>query len=370
MEPIQVGALGLSARDVRRLGDGVVTMAAGAPALSPESVHVNRPLTNLVAGYPNREYVADRCCPIVRVAHLSDSYFEHPARQMFQIVDSLLASPSANPNEVASALSQTTYGCKTYALQAPLPNQTQANQDAPLNSQEIVARKVRNVLNLSRERRVAVVLTTSGNYGTNTFALTAGNRFSDATSDPKVWIDQAIRQTRVRVNKLVIGQEAYLSLIRHPKIEAHVNARPSFSIPGAGVAQASPVRPNRQVLADLFELEETVVFEALYDSAADGATENLASVFTRDSCALICCTDTPNILETATFCYTFRHKGSDTASAQSAAGFNASTPIEFRVVPDFVMGGYGGVRVIGVHADDEKVIGAGACGCLITTCIT
>lgn len=345
-----------------------------AAALSPETVHVNRPLTNMVAAYPNREYVADRIAPIVRVLKLSDQYWIIPQKQMFQAPSPDLASPEAKPNVVGSALSTGNYNCKYRTLMGFLPNATIRNADAPLDPRAQVAKKVRNALLLNREIRVAGVACTAANYGSNTLALTASRRFDDPTSDPVKEIDEARRQMRILPNRMALGHEAFLYLIRHPRIKELIQGRSALMIQSdlsrnGGMQSVSPARMNAALLASIFELDEVVVFKSLVDNGPDGGTESLAPVWTRDCVALLKVQDEPNIMETATFMYTFRF-GAATGGALENAATGGAPPIEFRSVPDLLAGGIGGEYEIGVHADDETVIGGAATGFLLTSAIT
>jgi hypothetical protein len=345
-----------------------------AAALSPESVHVNRPLTNMVAAYPNRDFMADRIAPIVRVRKLSDLYWVIPQKQMFQAPSPDLASPEAKPNIVGSALSTDNYNAKYRSLMGFLPNATIRNADAPLDPRAQVGKKVRNALELNREIRVATVACTAANYGTSTVALPVSRRFDDPTSDPVKEIDDARRQMRILPNKLALGHEAFLTLIRHPRIKELLQGRSALMIQrdlssNAGVQTVSPARMNAAILASIFELDEVVVFKALVDNGPDGGTENLQPVWTRDCVALLKVEEQPNIMETATFMYTYRFAGVEGGDVLNGATAGAP-PIEFRSVPDLLAGGIGGEYQIGVHADDEKVVGAGATGFLLTGALT
>ncbi len=360
-------------RTPARLFDGA---GAAASALSPETVHINRPLTNMVAAYPNREYMADRIAPLVRVDALSDLYWVIPQKQMFQAPNPSLVSPEANPNSVGSALSTDNYNCRYYSLMGFLPGATLRNADAPLNPRAQVAKKVKNALLLNREIRVAAVATTAANYGTSTLSLPASSRFDDPTSDPVKVIDDARRQMRILPNRMAIGHEAFLALIRHPRIKELIQGRAALMIQSdlstnAGMSTVSPARMNAALLASIFELDEVVVFKGLVDNGPDGGAENLQPIWTRDAVALLKVEEQPNIMETATFMYTFRFAGVEGGGALvSAARTQGVPPIEFRSVRDDLAGGLGGEYEIGVHADDEKVVGAGSTGYLLTTVIT
>lgn len=345
-----------------------------AGALSPETVHVNRPLTNMVAAYPNRDYVADRVAPILAVRKLSDLYWVIPQKQAFQAPNPDLASPEAKPNVIRSELSTSSYYCKYRSLMGFLPNSTLLNADAPLNVRAIVAGKVRNALLLNRELRVCAALNTVANYGTSTTTLTASNRFDDPTSDPVKVIDDARRQMRMLPNKLAIGHEAFLALIRHPRIKEMIQGRNGMELvrdlaASGGATVATPARMNAAILASVFELDEVVVFKGFYDSGPDGGTEVLSPVWQRDMVALLRVADAPDIMNTTNMIYTFRFVGDMNPDVQNAAAPTAA-PIQFRSVPDLIAGGIGGEYEIGVHADDETIIGGAATGWLLQTAIS
>lgn len=330
---------------------GAHGMTAGDTAhvmsLSPSVVHIDRALTNLVAQYNNREYVADRCLPVLTVKHRSDKIFAFPVTTMQEIADSAVAGPRGQISEVKYNLnSNLTYAVSDYALMDFVSNDEIANADAPLQPKIYAQDIVMNFLMLAREKRVADVVFNASNYGSNTAALSGGDRWDTATSDPIQKIEDAIESCFVRPNTMVIGAQAWIKLRQNPKVLQYILSRASTT------AGAVPLRVNEALFAEAFGLEDVVIGRARYNSAAEGATATSSYLWGK-SAALIRVEKTPSPRATRTFGYTFR--------------FGA---IETREIVDNLRGVRGGVFIKTSHSDSEFVIGGGDTGFLYTTVVS
>jgi hypothetical protein len=320
---------------------------AHAMSLSPSVVHIDRALTNLVAQYNNREYVADQCLPVVSVKHRSDKIFAFPVNTMQEVSDSAVAGPRSQVNEVTYSLtSNLTYSVTDYALMDFVSNDEIANADAPLQPKIYAQDIVMNFLMLAREKRVADVVFNASNYGTNTSALAGANRWDVPTSDPIQAIEDAIESCFVRPNVMVLGAQVWIKLRNHPKVLQYILSRASTT------AGDVPLRVNEQLFAEAFGLEKVVIGRARYNSAAEGATANSSYLWGK-SAALIRVEGTPSPRATRTFGYTFRFG-----------------TIETREIVDNLRGVRGGVFIKTSHSDSEFVIGGSTTGFLYTTVVS
>lgn len=320
---------------------------AHAMSLSPSVVHIDRALTNLVAQYNNREYVADQCLPVVSVKHRSDKIFAFPVNTMQEVSDSAVAGPRSQVNEVTYSLtSNLTYSVTDYALMDFVSNDEIANADAPLQPKIYAQDIVMNFLMLAREKRVADVVFNASNYGSNTAALSGSDRWDTSTSDPIQKIEDAIESCFVRPNTLVLGAQVWIKLRNNPKVLQYILSRASTT------AGDVPLRVNEQLFAEAFGLDNVVIGRAKYNSAAEGAAVSSNYLWGK-SAALIRVEKTPSPRATRTFGYTFRFG-----------------TIETREIVDNLRGVRGGVFIKTSHSDSEFVIGGGDTGFLYTTVVS
>lgn len=316
-------------------------------SLSPNVVHIDRALTNLVAQYNNREYIADSCLPVLTVKHRSDKIFAFPVTTMQEIADSSVAGPRGQVSEVKYNLnSNLTYAVSDYALMDFVSNDEIANADAPLQPKIYAQDIIMNFLMLAREKRVADVVFNASNYGSNTAALAGADRWDTATSDPIQKIEDAMEACFVRPNTMVIGAQAWIKLRQNPKVLQYILSRASTT------AGDVPLRVNEQLFAESFGLDKVVIGRARYNSAAEGATATSSYLWGK-SAAFIRVEPTPSPRATRTFGYTFR--------------FGA---IETREIVDNLRGVRGGIFIKTSHSDSEFVIGGGDTGFLYTTVVS
>lgn len=126
-------------------------------------------------------------------------------------------------------------------------------------------------------------------------ATPSGNqffKFDDDNSDPIKFFDELKtemkRKGRRRPNKLCLGANTFAAL----KNNGAVLERVKF-----GGSSANPATVNEKVLAELFGLEEVLVLESTYNSAALGQAENMQYVCDANGALLCYTTKTPAIDE-------------------------------------------------------------------------
>jgi hypothetical protein len=187
---------------------------------------------------------------------------------------------------------------------------------------------------------------TSGNYGSNTSALSGSNRWDTSTGTPVQNLLDAIATPFIRPNVMVIGEQAWYKLLNNPEVKSYITGRPSTS------AGATPLLMDTDTFAKAFGLEAVYVGRAKYNSAREGATVSSSYIWGK-SCALIKVEAQPNARRTACFAYTFR--------------FGA---VENRVIPDLINGVRGGNWVKVSHSDDEELVAGSNAGYLYTTVVS
>jgi hypothetical protein len=161
-----------------------------------------------------------------------------------------------------------TVGLTQRSLREFIDQYTLQNQDAPLNELVDLVENVLYGLKFRRELRVISKATTAANFGANTLALAAGDRFDTATGgDPGGVADaaQAAMWSGSGPGRTVAAMSlsVYNVLKRNPRI------LDTFKYGGT-----SPMAANRQMLAEFFEVDEVLVGKARNDTANRGQTAN------------------------------------------------------------------------------------------------
>lgn len=124
-------------------------------------------------------------------------------------------------------------------------------------------------------------------------------KFDDTASDPVMLLRNSItemkRATGRKPNKLGLGQRVFDALCEHGDIKERVIY---------GGSTPNPALVNEQVIAQVLGVDKIVVFDAIWNSAALGADENMEFICDENSMLLCYATNTPSVDE-ATAGYTF-----------------------------------------------------------------
>ena len=263
-------------------------IAKGIVEPGRQSVHINKPLTNISIAYlqSDMSFVADRVFPPLPVAKQSDAYFTYERGEFNR--DEM--QERADGTESAGStyeVGQDTYLCKVWALHKDIGAQTRANYDSPLDPDREATEFLTHKGMIRRERAWAQRFFTGGVWtysidGEAARSLTnltedANNnviRWSSDNSTPIIDVDYArdviIQNTGFRPNKLVLGHRVYTVLKNHPTIIDRLNR---------GQTPGGPAMSTREQLARIFEVDEVLVASAIHNAAAAGASPNHEFIF-------------------------------------------------------------------------------------------
>jgi hypothetical protein len=250
-------------------------------------VHVSAALSNISVAYLQDAtgYVADKIFPIVPVQHQADKYFIFKKDDYFRDQ----ARQRADGTESAGAgynLSTGNYSADVWALHKDLGEQVRRNADPAIDLEAATTEFLTQQMLISRDRTFVANYIKTGVWGTDmTGAATADTTHvvfwdDDVNGDPVTDIANAqtkiLQNTGKKPNVLLLGWPVYQALRKHPLIIDRIKyTNPAF---------AGTVTP--QLLASLFDVEEVVVAEAVYNSAAEGVAG--AYNFIMGKSALLC----------------------------------------------------------------------------------
>jgi hypothetical protein len=231
------------------------------------------------------------------VNKLSDKWYIYSKRDRLSGPDDSLGN-RAKANEINETRTTSNYACSPYGLSNWLSETDVANQDAPLNEMVDLTASVNDVLDLKEEIRIATVMTTAANFGSNTSALSGTSRWDTATSDPYSDINNALDAlwTGFGPTRIVAycGVEVFRALQKHPSIVDRFK-----NVTGGAVSKA-------QILSLWPEIDDLLVGRARKDTANEGQTASYSRIWGKQfGLARVARTPSPRI---AAFGFTLRFK--------------------------------------------------------------
>ena len=239
------------------------------PLLTPSAVHIDQPLSNLTLAYVQEQtnFVADKVFPVVGVQRQSDKYYLYDRANMNRSGDVKKLAPRTEVNRIGMAISNAAYYADVYGIGMDFDEQTLANEDAMLEVRAAGAQTLINRVLIEREEQFASSFFSAGVWTTD---VTPSNLWSDYTNSTPITDVTAGRRTMqlksggFKPNTMVIGKEVRDILINHPDVLARLNG-------GATVSNTALITDAK--LAEIFEVENFYVMEAVKNGAAEGLAE-------------------------------------------------------------------------------------------------
>lgn len=309
----------------------------------PAAVHQNTVLTQLSVMYRNDEFIGRTLMPTIYTnGALSGVYFEYEKRDRLAYPDDSMAERT-DPNELNQNRSKSTYALQPRSLVELLDWLVIQNQSAPLNEIVDLTNNCLNGMEFNAEIRIATAVQTSGNYGGNTAAVAAADRWDTASGgDPAGVVDaaKALCWGGSGPGKWVINT----NITVHNYLKRHPRILDSFKYSGA-LGTSGFV--TRKMLAEYFEVDEYIVGAARKDTANIGQTASYSRIWGSSLAITRVCT-TPS-LRNACFGYTLQD--------------NPTTSNLFWI-PDK---GFGGVYKARTSYSDQQLVIAPTSSYLITT---
>ena len=250
------------------------------PLLTPSSVHIDQPLSNLTLAYVQSQtnFIADKVFPTVGVARQSDKYYIYDRDNMNRSGDVKKLAPRTEVNRIGMAISNSSYYADVYGLGMDFDEQTLANEDAMLEVRSAGAETLVNRLLIHREEQFAETFFKADIWGTdydgvanadNNLAseVTQWSDYTNSTPITDVTLARRTMQLKsggFKPNTMVVGKEVRDTLVNHPDVLARLNG-------GATVSNTALITDAK--LAEIFEVENFFVMEAVKNGAVEGAAE-------------------------------------------------------------------------------------------------
>lgn len=255
---------------------------------SPGDLHVSTSLTNVAIDYvANRAaFVAGKIFPRVNVDKQSNRYwiFDRDNRDDFE-----KRAPATESSGLTMALSSDTYFAEKWALHYDVADEDYANADALIDIDRRVTNRLMNKGLLKQEKIFIAQWFDTQKWASESGGVTGSPsasqfvQWSDAASNPIEDIRAKATAVQLttggyRPNKLVLGQIVYDVLVNHPDIVDRIKYS---STPD------SPAIVSRRALAQLFEVEEIYVLNAVEDTAKENIAGTRTNAFVGGKHALL-----------------------------------------------------------------------------------
>ena len=241
---------------------------------SRADVHVNRPLNNMSLAMIQDAgaFIADGMFPTIPVTKQSDRYFTYE-RGEFNRDEMRLRAPSTESAGGSYTIDSTpNYFCDTYAFHRDIDEQIRANADDPLDPDREATLYITMKGLLKREVLFASKYFTTGKWTTDITGVDSAPgsnqvlRWNVANSNPiqdiRTGKRVVLESTNKLPNKLALQRYVFDALMDHPDIIGRIDHGQT----------GGPAIANRRILADLFELEEVLVMDAIQNTAKEGQT--------------------------------------------------------------------------------------------------
>lgn len=263
-------------------------------------------LTNIALSYYQNaaNYFAKAIFPVCRVSQSSDSYYIFNKEDLLR--DGWQRKPAyGQVTPIVVSENMDTYSCKVDQIIMGIDQIRQTDlerRQGPAIAKDPRQQRTRVIAeqaNIHQDRMFANGFFKSGvwaNELTGTDNTTPGEKefikFSNDNSDPIKFIaDQKLamhEQTGRTPNKLAIGANVFNALRSHPGILERVKY---------GGATANPANVTKNVLAQLFELDDLVVMMSIHNQAKMGAEADMTFIGDPNALLLAYATDAPSVDE-------------------------------------------------------------------------
>ncbi len=249
------------------------------PLLTPSQVHIDQPLTNLTLAFVQSQenFIADKVFPLVGVDRQSDKYYIYDRANANRKGDVKKLAPRTEVNRIGMSISNDSYFADVYGLGMDFDEQTLANEDAALDIRTQGASELMNRVMIHRENEFASTFFTDGVWGVNWDGVASSPsateviNWDDYTNSTPIEDVTRLRRTiqlksgGFKPNTMVVGKEVRDKLINNSDILERLNG-------GATVTNTALVTNAK--LAEIFEVENFYVMEAIENDSVEGVAES------------------------------------------------------------------------------------------------
>ncbi len=239
-------------------------------------LYVDAPLTGVSIAYKNADYIADLCVPRIPVKKETGLVFKM-GMENFRIMDLQRGDKAKSKRSGYTVDTDTTYRLFNYALSDVVTQGMRDQAQDPMSPDTDATENLTEILALNKEYKLASAMfnTGSGYFSGYTEALNAASsRYRwDVYTDSTPVQDVAYAMNKIRTNSgatsdiaVVIGGDVWPYLQEHPDLLEKIT-----------YSQIGVV--TEELVKRCFQIDNFYVGKAMYDTANEGQTSSLASVW-------------------------------------------------------------------------------------------
>lgn len=253
--------------------NGTIKKASGANAEGP--LHVDGYLTSYSEAYAQEEsaFVSGVAASNIPVTKQSDLFVKYPRGYFWR--DQVARRPlGGRPVQASYKVSSDTYIAEEWALEHVIDDRQRANTDQPINLEENATMLLTQAQMIRSDRLWAQSFFTTGVWTSDFIGGADFMQFSDPNSDPLREIEEksVLMQSSAarRPNTLIAGANVNTEFVNHPDIIDRIKYTQR------GVVTAD-------ILAAMFGVQNYRVAASVYNSAKEGATDDVDFIVDPDS---------------------------------------------------------------------------------------
>ncbi len=236
-------------------------------------VHIDKLLTNFALNYQPSGFIAQDVFTMVSVPNETDMYDTWEQADTFRSQYSR-REKGGLASSVRVRVSSDNFRVENYELRANVFWEDMANAD-PSRRAMYEQGKVSLVLNkllMDWEDRLAQLVFTAGNVGSDAAVASVwtDSTNSDPVGDINTAIDNVFYATGYRPNTILLGPKVWDALRRHNNV---LDKAANPNITGGGLF------PTRQMVANIFEVDEILVGMAIQNTAVEDLAQTLFPVW-------------------------------------------------------------------------------------------
>lgn len=271
-----------------------------ANPIHPGSAFVDPSLSTFASAYKNNQFIADRISPIVDVDKASGKYFKRNRRDVSKVLDDRISS-KGQANEATYDVETAAYSVEDRALRQVIPSKLVSNADAPLSPEEWATANCMQRLMLAREKRVADLVMTQGNWSSGNYATVLNYWSDEVNGTPLTDLQTALEAIPSTGDDsqiiLVMSLPVAHALMKHPQM---------LGLRAGGGSSAGQLSANE--LASFLGIGGVFVSKTFVTTSNEGQTATYSRVWSGTKAALV---QVPRIVqgpEIEAFTVTFREQ--------------------------------------------------------------
>lgn len=229
--------------------------------MNPQSVFIDKLLTDVYIGYSNTELIADILFPKVSVIQESGIFFKNDKSNLIA-PGSTLRALSGSANRITGKLTPDTYTLQEHTLEEAIDDRVRKNYDNPFDPERNATNRIAGQLFIEKEQELITSLA-AATAGSNSIDIAgAWNTIStDIQAAVLVGKDTVHKATGVRPNTLVIDRPTYNAFLKNTAILA-------------AIAYTSDKTESKvkSLLAGYFDVDKVLIAGGIIQSAAEAGT--------------------------------------------------------------------------------------------------